>query len=109
MRQYLIALPVAFLAVVYHYLFWIVPLGGLSARVTRTVWRKRGQFGVENPLHPIRLLTVAGILLLIDMATWAGAAAWAWREMVSKVRRLRIDGFRIVGPKPTDLGRSDHR
>ena len=93
MRQYLIALPFAFLAIAHHYLWWSVPVVGFGARVGRTMWRKRGQFSFENPLHPLRWLTVAVILVLLDTATWVGAAVWVWRRMASGFSRLRMGSF----------------
>jgi cellulose synthase/poly-beta-1,6-N-acetylglucosamine synthase-like glycosyltransferase len=58
-------------------LFLLAPPLWLGARVGRTLWRKRAAFPIAHPLRPDRWVTVASILLLLDLATLAGAISFA--------------------------------
>jgi len=103
MKQYVIAIPFVVLGIVNHYLWFAVPAAGFSARVARSIWPKRKEFEMEAPLHPFRWVTVALVLGLIDIATWAGTATWIWRKVIC---RLRIGGVNAPRTKPGGLGRS---
>lgn len=106
MRQYVIAAPFVVLAVVNHYLWFAVPLMGFAVRVSRRMWLKRNEFEMKAPLHPLRWVTVALVLCLIDIATWAGTAGWIWRRVISRVSRLRSGRVEAPRSKLGGLGRS---
>jgi glycosyltransferase involved in cell wall biosynthesis len=48
---------------------------GLAARTLKVTWPKRGQLPFRR-FGPALLAGAAGVLLLVDAATWWGAAAW---------------------------------
>lgn len=106
MRQYVIAVPFVILAVVNHYLWFVVPLAGLAVRVSRRMWWKRNEFEMKAPLHPLRWVTVGLMLCVIDIATWAGAVAWVWRGVISGVGSLRTGRVKAPRSKLGGLGRS---
>jgi glycosyltransferase involved in cell wall biosynthesis len=79
-RLYALALPFLLLAR-FHNLLWLaVPAAGLGARTAVTIWRKRKErWG--GLFHPIRWITVASILLLLDAATFSGAIWWGLNKL----------------------------
>lgn len=76
LRQY-VAVLLALSLTPFSSVFFLAPPLWLGARVGRTLWRKRCGFSIRHPLRPDRWLTVAGILLLLDLATFAGALSFA--------------------------------
>jgi glycosyltransferase involved in cell wall biosynthesis len=95
MRYYLAALPFAVLGVVHDFLWFCVPLAGFVARVGRTIWPKRKEFGIRGPLRLSRWAGVTLLLGLIDIATGVGALAWAWRRAIRGVRGLRTGQLKV--------------
>ncbi len=76
-RMYAIALGFGLLGVIHTPWWWLVPAGGLIARFGRIAVAKRDAFAFGGVLQPRRLLTLAGLLLLLDAATFWGAMTWA--------------------------------
>ena len=77
-RQYLMALPFLGLALLHSAWWLVVPLLAGSARVAKSLWRRREGRGVAWLLNPIRFLGVAVVLLAVDLATFVGWAQARW-------------------------------
>lgn len=92
LRQYL-AVLLALSLTPFSSLLLLAPPLWLGARVGRTLWRKRRGFPIRHPLRPDRWLTVAGILLLLDLATLRGAISFA-RERRGSRRSAQSAGVR---------------
>jgi cellulose synthase/poly-beta-1,6-N-acetylglucosamine synthase-like glycosyltransferase len=78
LRQYAALISVGILLVVLHQgrLCWALFPGLWLARSVKAAWSKRNCFSFSTLSLP-RLLTAAGILCLIDVATAVGAVCWA--------------------------------
>jgi cellulose synthase/poly-beta-1,6-N-acetylglucosamine synthase-like glycosyltransferase len=64
-----------------HSAWWVIALpAGLGARVLRTAARKRHAFAFRDVYRLPRLLYLAGLLLVLDLATAWGALVWAVRD-----------------------------
>jgi hypothetical protein len=73
-RQYLLALPFVGLGLFHHAVWLGVPLLGATARVAKSIWRRREGRGICWLLNPFQFTGVAVILTAIDLATFIG---WA--------------------------------
>jgi len=79
-RQYLAALIFVLLAIL-HSPWWLVVIAiGFMARVARRVWQRRDGHGAGWLLNPLQFVTVAVIILTIDLATFVGWAQALWRR-----------------------------
>ena len=77
-RQYTVVLILIALAI-FHSPWWLLLIAaGFSARVGRSIWRRKEGRGVLWALNPAQFLGVAVILLTIDLATFIGWAQAAW-------------------------------
>jgi glycosyltransferase involved in cell wall biosynthesis len=71
-RQYLAAMPFAFLSL-FHSAWWLlVPMLGLVLRIATSIWRRREGRGMLWALNLPQFLLVGVIMLTIDLATFAG-------------------------------------
>jgi glycosyltransferase involved in cell wall biosynthesis len=59
---------------------WGVLVAGTAARVGRSIWRRQAGSGVRAPWRPDRVLGVAAMQLLLDLATAWGALVWLRHE-----------------------------
>ena len=82
-RQYVIGLICAIPAIAHSPWWLLVPALGATARVARSIWRRREGRGLLWALNPAQFLGVGAILLAIDLATFTGWAQ-AVRERLSK-------------------------
>ena len=74
-RMYLAAMPFVLLVARRGRRPWLlVPLAGGLGRVGRGIWRRRQGRGPLWATNPLRFLTVAAIVVTVDVATFAG---WA--------------------------------
>lgn len=79
-RFYALAVPFLILGCVNRSAWLAVPLFGACGRVVLTLWRKRKEhWGAA--FNPLRWITVGVVLLLLDAATFSGAAGWAWDRL----------------------------
>jgi hypothetical protein len=76
------------LAILLHWSFLILPLLGFAARVHKTISSKRTSFGSERPVNARTYLTVAAILLWIDLSALAGTLDYCARALF-RARRHR--------------------
>lgn len=86
LRNYLLGIPFLILSLV-HSPLWV---GGLIAiffvRVAKNIWIRREARGLFWFLNPIQFMGVAGIMLLIDMATFVGWGKARWQNWQSQIR-----------------------
>jgi glycosyltransferase involved in cell wall biosynthesis len=72
-RQYLVWFFCIMFAVIFR--FWwlaLLPVFGLLARITKTIWTRREGKSVVEIFHPLTFFLVGVILLTIDAATFLG-------------------------------------
>jgi glycosyltransferase involved in cell wall biosynthesis len=82
-RQYLLATPFVVLGWRDHR--WLLaPVGGLIARVVKSVWVRRDGRGFWWTANPIRLGLVTVVIVTVDVATFVG-----WAEALREQRRSR--------------------
>ena len=82
-RMYLTAIPLVMLATRRRRAWLMVPLTGAAVRVGRSIWTRRGGRGLLWAANPIRVATVAVILMTVDLATFAG-----WVDAIVGRRRV---------------------
>ena len=71
-RTYLAVLPFVVLAVVSSPWWLGVLASGAMARVAKSLWTKREGRGLAWLLNPVQFVAVGAILIVIDVATFAG-------------------------------------
>ena len=81
-RMYLAAAPFVVLGTRRRRTWLLVPLLGLLARAAGGIWQRREGRGVLWAANPVRVATVAVILLTVDAATFAG-----WADAIVGRRR----------------------
>ncbi len=79
-RNYLAALPFVALAIAHSRWWLIVPLLASFARVAKNIWERRDGRGVWWLLNPIQFVGAAVVILVIDLASFAGWAQAALQE-----------------------------
>jgi cellulose synthase/poly-beta-1,6-N-acetylglucosamine synthase-like glycosyltransferase len=74
-RQYAVWIAFVILGFAVSGWFWLAPLIGYAARVTKGIWARREGRGLLWAMNPAQFAMVAAILLTIDAATFVG-----WRR-----------------------------
>jgi glycosyltransferase involved in cell wall biosynthesis len=82
-RQYAVWIAFVVLGFAVSGWFWLAPLIGYGARVTKGVWARREGRGLLWAMNPAQFAMVTATLLTIDAATFVGWAQ-SWFEGFSK-------------------------
>ncbi|GEM_PF-466380 len=69
-RNYLLTLPFLAVAILHSWWWLTVPASGIFLRVAKSIWDRR-ELSV-NLLNPLQFLGVAGMIFVVDMATFIG-------------------------------------